>query len=533
MIMRIISTFILAMSISIGYCQEPTTPAPTPPVMDAAKVISVYSNAYANGAGATDFNPNWGQSTAFSKVFVAGSTVGDTVLSLANINYQGFAFGNHIDASSMLYIHVDVWPIAQTKFSVFPIENGDAKEVSFDSTLTLNTWNSLDIPLSYFISNGINISDLFQFKFVSSVKTTVYLDNLYFYNNSNTVDNTPPTLFTANIGKVTPFSTSFVVNATDDSGLLSYAISYGGKTTKGSGKSGINDTIVVTGLTPGTNYSFSISAKDPTGNEAANSPIVFDTMTLVLATPLTSAPTPTALAADVKSIFSDAYTNIPGYTNYNAAWGQSTYYSKFAIAPGDTALELGYLTYQGIEFGSHVDASSLNSLHLDVWTADETVLQIYPICTVKTNGDQFFQTKALTLNAWNSINIPLTYFTGLGLNVSDVFQIKLVGSSTNKTVFVDNIYFYNNLSIGVAKIEVSEANVFPNPSSDNVTIVTGNSSLESIIEITNSIGQVVYSAIIPQGQDAKLVNVSNLSSGVYNVKIQNSESQIVKKLIKE
>jgi hypothetical protein len=37
--------------------------------------------------------------------------------------------------------------------------------------------------------------------------------------------------------------------------------------------------------------------------------------------PTTNAPTPTKAAADVISIFSDAYTNVA--TNYNPNWGQS------------------------------------------------------------------------------------------------------------------------------------------------------------------------------------------------------------------
>ena len=541
--MKTISTLILGMSISFGFCQAPTTPASTPPVYDAAKVISIYSNAYASGAGATNFTANWGQSTVFSKITVTGAAVGDSIIEMANFNYQGFELGKDIDVSSMLYLHIDVWTADETAFQIVPIEKGDAKEVAYIPTLTLNSWNSIDIPLTYFVNAGINVSDIFQFKFVGSgntppaTKKTVYIDNLYFYNNSIIVDNTPPTAFTATKGAVTPFSIALILNATDDSGIIKYAITYGKTTVNSSGKSAVADTVVISGLTSATSYDFSVAATDPTGNIAANSPIAITISTATQAAPNTSAPSPTALAANVISIYSDAYTCGSGVTNYNSPWGQKTVFSKYTIVPGDTTLELANFDYQGFTLGTAVNASSMKYMHLDVWTADETTLQIFPICTTQTNGEQYFQPASLTLNSWNSIDIPLTYFTAKGLDMSSVFQIKLVGSGNTpptprKTVFIDNVYFYT-IPLGIANVELSKAQMYPNPANNDLTVTLANSSLETNIEISNALGQAVYSSILSKGQNKIDINLNGLQSGIYFVKISNKDARVVRQLIKK
>ena len=51
--------------------------------------------------------------------------------------------------------------------------------------------------------------------------------------------------------------------------------------------------------------------------------------------PTTAAPTPTIPAANVTSVFSDAYTNIAG-TNLNPSWGQTTVATQVPIAGNNT-----------------------------------------------------------------------------------------------------------------------------------------------------------------------------------------------------
>jgi hypothetical protein len=155
-------------------------------------------------------------------------------------------------------------------------------------------------------------------------------------------------------------------------------------------------------------------------------------------TPSVAAPTPTTPAADVISIFSDAYTNVAG-TDFNPNWGQSTVVSQLPIA-GNNTLKYAGLNYQGTQFGSNQNVSTYGFLHLDYYTANSTTLKIFLISpgaetpytlTVPTNG------------VWRSVNIPLSAFTGV--NLTNVFQLKVEG---NGDIFLDNIYFYKTAGGG-------------------------------------------------------------------------------------
>lgn len=158
--------------------------------------------------------------------------------------------------------------------------------------------------------------------------------------------------------------------------------------------------------------------------------------------PIASAPTPpTRGATDVISIYSDKYTNVAG-TNYNPDWGQSGQGSSFAEfnLAGDKMLQYIKLSYQGIQFGSTVNAAAMQFLHIDVWTADATSIEIFPI-SLATGEKKVVRN--LVKDQWNSFDIPLSEFTSQGLSMADLHQFKFVGVPwAGGTVFIDNIYFH-------------------------------------------------------------------------------------------
>lgn len=154
--------------------------------------------------------------------------------------------------------------------------------------------------------------------------------------------------------------------------------------------------------------------------------------------PIASAATPPSRAdEDVISIFSDAYTDIEG-TDFYPNWGQSTIYTEFDI-DGNAIIQYSNLNYQGIDIGESVDASAMETLHIDIWTPDATSIDIFPLPNGIQPEDERFVTITLVPNEWNSVDIPLEDFTSQGLAINDLLQFKFVGSGT---VFLDNIYFY-------------------------------------------------------------------------------------------
>lgn len=152
--------------------------------------------------------------------------------------------------------------------------------------------------------------------------------------------------------------------------------------------------------------------------------------------PTDAAPAPPALAAaDVISVFSDAYTDIAD-TDFNPNWGQSTIVSTEEIA-GSNVLKYANLNYQGTQFAAPVDASGMEFIHLDMWTVDAESVNFYPISSGPAE-----KAYALTIESgtWNSYDIPLTEFSDV-VDLADIIQFKFDGTA-GSTIFLDNIYFY-------------------------------------------------------------------------------------------
>jgi hypothetical protein len=499
----------------------PTVSAPTPPAYSAAKVISIFSDAYAKASGTNNFNPGWGQSTVQS--FIQIGT--DSILKYSNLNYQGTDFGNHVTPISMKYLHLDVWTADETSLQIFPIcwtgTGNEAEKFKTLSSITLNQWNSFDIPLTDFTSQGLTMADVYQLKIVGSGGKTVYLDNIYFYDNSATADTQAPTAFTATAGALASDAVELLLNATDDSGVISYTISYGDVPTvlTVSGVSGTQKSYTVTGLSGATTYAFSVTAKDLTGNTAANSPITVHATTLAA---LPAAPTPTVEASKVISIFSDAYTNVSG-TNLYPGWGQTTFASAATLG-GNAVIKYATFNYQGIELGSHVDASTMTKLHIDIFPTTETAIRLTPI---SPSHELPTSLGTLTANVWNSFDILLSTYTGVV--TSDIFQFKFDGG-TGGTFYMDNLYFFNDITSVKPLVERSnELICYPNPVMDRCTVSA--KSIINEITVRNLLGQSVHSTKL--NSTIQTIDMSGLSAGNYfvTVKMANGEC-ITHKLVK-
>ncbi|MEL6987212.1 MAG: hypothetical protein AAGK97_05230, partial [Bacteroidota bacterium] len=79
----------------------PTEAAPTP-IVDADKVLSVFSDTYTNLEG-SNLNPDWGQATIATEIDVQGNNT----LQYAGLNYQGIELGASQDVSEMEFLHLD------------------------------------------------------------------------------------------------------------------------------------------------------------------------------------------------------------------------------------------------------------------------------------------------------------------------------------------------------------------------------------------------------------------------------------------
>ncbi len=167
---------------TVTVVSKPFTSAPTPPNRQSADVISIYGSKYTNVAG-TNYFPDWGQAGQGSS-WTEFDLNGDKMLNYIKLSYQGIALadGTTIDVSGMEFIHMDVWTadLQKIETSLISKTNGEKPVVK---NLVANQWNSIDIPISAFTSQGLTVADIFQLKFVGTpwAGGSVFIDNIYFY----------------------------------------------------------------------------------------------------------------------------------------------------------------------------------------------------------------------------------------------------------------------------------------------------------------------------------------------------------------
>ncbi len=158
--------------------------------------------------------------------------------------------------------------------------------------------------------------------------------------------------------------------------------------------------------------------------------------------PATAAPVPTRPAANVLSVFSDTYTNIPG-SDFFPNWGQSTVVTQTPIA-GNNTLRYTNFNYQGLQLAASQNLSTYQFLHIDYYSANAGTLNAFLISPPGSPGGTAPWEKAFSLPVptpgWNSVDIPLAHFTPQ-VALSAVFQMKFDGG-TGSDIFLDNIYFW-------------------------------------------------------------------------------------------
>jgi ribosomal protein L28 len=185
--------------------------------------------------------------------------------------------------------------------------------------------------------------------------------------------------------------------------------------------------------------------------------------------PLVAAPTPTKPAANVISLFSNAYTNVTG-TDWFPNWGQSTIVTDVVIAGNDTK-KYANLNYQGVQFTPSINASAMEFVHFDLWTGDCSAFDLFLINTSPATIEQKV-TVTPTAFGWNSFDIPLSSYNTIALN--NIGQFKLVGTPFGSSnLFLDNIYFHNTPTLSVLATSLTVANA---ANSTNTIAVASNTA---------------------------------------------------------
>ena len=432
---------------SASVMAQPTTAAPTPPEYAASKVLSIYSDAFTPATG-WNFGV-WESGSSYSQIQVEGDNVAQFNVGSVGAGYFGWEFHSDVNAAAMTHLHLDVWMSEATTFHLFPIcRTQQSGEKSLDVTTLAGQWTSVDLNLDDYEEQGLDLSGVFQLKFADNIANKVlYVDNVYFYNNSTEIDTEKPQNLTATLASASYYSVILNCSATDNSGAVNFKIEDAANqiSQTAGAASGATVSVTVNNLLPSKTYNFTVSALDAEGN-VCETTVQIDAATLAIPAPVTA---PTHAEADVISIFSDVYN--PATTFNIGGWGQTTTSTKVNLADGEEAYLMDKFNYVGWELNGNVaafDASAMEYLHVDVYTTNAIAFRITPIW----GSESLYNCTPLNKNEWNSYDIPLSAFNGI--NLANIYQIKMEADNDDATVFVDNVYFWKENSTSTLSNEV-------------------------------------------------------------------------------
>jgi beta-glucanase (GH16 family) len=298
-------------------------------------------------------------------------------------------------------------------------------------------------------------------------QSSMVVDYVRVYQNT-TVDTQAPTNFTASVGSVTGSTVELLLNGNDNSGNVTYNLTYGSQTVTAYSPTGVQKSLIISNLTPNTYYVFSVSASDATGNNAINNAIILNaTTTAVLQCSGTDTQaqqgsfssgynyTFETIGIDVKITFELLDTNRVGVVAY--LWKQSPF------------TEAQMSNVSGLTFTKTITGQTLGS----------------------------------------TINYGVKFAYAGGLSVTKYVSY-VVGS---------------NCTFGINSTAELVQFYFPNPTSDYVTI-TSNQSIEKV-EIHDLLGNMVLNT----STNINKVDVTNLSKGIYLVTAYSGSKKSTKKIV--
>ena len=270
-------------------------------------------------------------------------------------------------------------------------------------------------------------------------------------------------------------------------------------------------------------YTVTVTAK---GGAIATTSYSEEFEVTALTQPIASAPTPRRQTFKFCNFSlwiclsqSKQVANFNGFPDWGQG-GQGSSWAEFDLN-GDKMLQYVNLSYQGNQFDA-VDLSGMEYVHLDVWTADVSKLELSIIQTAIPQETPIVVD--LKKDEWTSIDIPLSSYTDLGQAITAIDQLKYVNKDdpwAQGSVFIDNVYFYKAsevklpirfdqeekfAGVGGASVELSTD---PDDATNNTAKVTNSGvaweTAEIILDVPISIssgGDNKYSVRIYSPDDA-------------------------------
>ena len=253
-------------------------------------------------------------------------------------------------------------------------------------------------------------------------------------------------------------------------------------------------------------------------------------------------------AADVISIFSDAYSDIEVGT-FSADFDDSSI--EDVTIDGNPAKKVTFTNFIAVDFqNNRQDASEMTHFHMDFWTSAADLDGKVFNSKFSHWGGTGGEVSALELNIntatdpaivnemWVTIDVPISDFVNTPEARDDLAQFLI--TSNLSEAYVDNIYLYRQTSTSIEREDplpnsLSLAPNYPNPFNPSTTIRYtlsrgGDVSLE-VFTITGQRVATLVSGMAQAGSHQVIFDASHLSSGVYTYRLQSGNQVKTRKMM--
>lgn len=325
-----------------------------------------------------------------------------------------------------------------------------------------------------------------------------------------------PSLLSASKGAVTYNSVELLLNGLDNSGTVYYDISYGGKKVITNATSGSQLTTKLVGLASGTNYDFTVLARDASGN-VSGSPII------VSAT--TAPPFNTAKKID--------------YDNYGYDWA-NTLFANADCAPTLYSV-VDNPDESGLNYSNHCAKYIVKSTASDwagVWTSNigqftftaencrvklmvnKNVISNFALKFENIDGSVSVERKVSNtlIDQWEELTFDFSQYIGKTVNriviIPDFVSSRKVGSVNywDEIAFTNKVVTDNEVDVMIA----DNVEIYPNPVRDQLHVKAGQEIRQVVI--SNLLGRTLKTETINNNETD--IDLRTIVSGNYMLSVE-------------
>lgn len=260
------------------------------------------------------------------------------------------------------------------------------------------------------------------------------------------------------------------------------------------------------------------------------------------AEPEIAAPVPMHNEQNVISMFSDVYNDVTVDT-WRTDWSDGAY--QEVLIEGNPTKKYNSLNFVGIEtLGENlIDATEMTHFHLDMWTPDVNDFKVklvdFGADAAYGGGDDSEHEivfSAPITETWISYDIPLSDFVNLQ-NRDHIAQLIFVKAPLG-TIFIDNVYYYNDIVGFEDLLEVKEnklQSISPNPVVHSAQISFKLENPEfveiSVYDISGRKVATLVNSVFSEGTHYLNWDATGFISGIYFLELRTENTLENQKII--